>query len=161
MTREINPEQDGAGLRFVIVCARFNETVTRALLNGAVQTLRSNGVADELLEIAWVPGSFELPVAAQTAAARSDVAAVICLGAVIRGETPHFDYVSLAAATGILRAAQDSGKPVTFGVLTTDTPEQAFDRAGGRVGNKGSDAALAALEMVHLLKKLGDSSSAL
>lgn len=161
MAREINTAADGTGLRIVIVCARFNESVTRALLDGALRTLRERGVAETAIEIAWVPGSFELPVAAQTAAGRPDVDAVICLGAVIRGETPHFDYVSHAAATGILRAAQDSGKPVAFGVLTTDTPEQAFERAGGRVGNKGGDAAMAALEMIHALKKIGDSSSAL
>lgn len=152
---------DASGLRVVIVCARFNETVTRALLGGALAALRERGARDEDIEVAWVPGSFELPLAAQAAVARPDVAAVICLGAVIRGETPHFEYVSHAAATGILRVSLDSRKPVTFGVLTTDNPEQAFERAGGRVGNKGSDAALAALEMAHLLTRLGGSPSSL
>jgi 6,7-dimethyl-8-ribityllumazine synthase len=146
------PPLDASGLRFVIVCARFHETVTTKLLEGAVSALKQHGASDGLIEIVWVPGCFELPLAAQRAAARPDVAAVVCLGAVIRGETPHFDHVSHAAATGILRAGLDSGKPVTFGVLTTDTVEQAFERAGGRVGNKGEDAALAAVEMVHVLK---------
>lgn len=152
---------DASSVRVAIVCARFNEPVTRALLEGAVGALKEHGATDEQIEIAWVPGSFELPLAAQWVADRSDIAAVICLGAVIRGETPHFEYVSHAAATGILRVSLDSGKPVAFGVLTTDTPEQAFERAGGKIGNKGADAALAALEMVHLLARLEDSSTPL
>jgi 6,7-dimethyl-8-ribityllumazine synthase len=152
---------DASNFRFAIVCARFNETITHALLDGAVSALRERGATDEQIEIAWVPGSFELPLAAQQAASRRDIAAVICLGAVIRGETPHFDFVSHAAATGILRVSLDSGKPVTFGVLTTDTPEQARERAGGKVGNKGADAAIAALEMVHLLSRQGGASSPL
>jgi len=152
---------DASKIRVAIVCARFNESITRALLDGAVSALKEHGAQDGQIEVAWVPGSFELPLAARAAAARGDIAAVICLGAVIRGETPHFDYVSEAAAMGILRAGMDSGKPVTFGVLTTDTPEQARERAGGRIGNKGADAALAALEMVDLLTRLGGSSSSL
>ena len=152
---------DAANFRFAVICARFNQKVTQALLQGAVSALREHGAKDEQIEIVWVPGSFELPLAAQQAARRDDIAAVICLGAVIRGETPHFDFVSHAASTGILRVGLDSGKPVTFGVLTTDTPEQAFERAGGKVGNKGTDAALAALEMVHLLSRTGGASSPL
>ncbi len=140
--------------RFVIVCARFNETVTKLLLKGAVDALKSHGLRDEQIEVVWVPGAFELPVAAAVAAARMDVAAVVCLGAVIRGETPHFEYVSQVAALGILRAGMDNEKPVTFGVLTTDNPEQAFERAGGRVGNKGADAAEAAWEMITVLDQL-------
>jgi 6,7-dimethyl-8-ribityllumazine synthase len=161
LTSESTLTNDASNLRFVIVCARFNESVTSALLNGAVSELRKHGAGEQSIEIVWVPGSFELPLAAQRAASRPDVSAVICLGAVIRGETPHFEFVSHAAATGILRVSLDSNKPVTFGVLTTDTPEQAFERAGGRVGNKGVDAALAAIEMVHLLTRLGGSSSTL
>jgi len=153
--------RDASNHRFVIVCARFNETVTQALLDGALAALRENGAADEMIEVVWVPGSFELPLAAHRAATSKDVSAVICLGAVIRGETPHFEYVSQSAAQGILRASLDTGKPVTFGVLTTDTPEQAFERAGGRVGNKGTDAAVAAIEMVNLLGRLGGPSSSL
>ena len=138
----------------VIVCARFNETVTQSLLKGAQGALQEHGVAASQIDVVWVPGSFELPLAAQQAAARNDVSAVICVGAVIRGETPHFEYVSQAAAMGILRASLDHHKPVTFGVLTTDTPEQAFQRAGGRVGNKGADAAHAAMEMIKVLEQI-------
>ncbi len=152
---------DVSNLRFAVVCARFNEKVTRALLEGATGALREQGATEKQMEIIWVPGSFELPLAAQKAASRSDIAAVICLGAVIRGETPHFEHVSHAAAVGILRVSLDSGKPVTFGVLTTDTLDQALERARGRVGNKGADAALAALEMVHLLGRIGGTSSPL
>ncbi len=159
MLQNIQTSLDASGLRFVIVCARFNEEVTRALLEGAVSALRNHGAKDESIEVAWVAGSFELPLAALTAAKRSDVSAVVCLGAVIRGETPHFDFVSQAAAMGILEAGLQSGKPVTFGVLTTDTAAQAFERAGGSVGNKGTDAALAALEMVHLIARLGGGKS--
>jgi 6,7-dimethyl-8-ribityllumazine synthase len=146
-------------LRFVVVCARFNETVTKLLLNGAVDALRMHGLTDPQIDVVWVPGAFELPAAASTAASRQDVSAVVCLGAVIRGETPHFEYVSQAAALGILRAGMDHGKPVTFGVLTTDTPEQAFERAGGRTGNKGADAAEAAWEMVGVLNQLRSRGS--
>jgi 6,7-dimethyl-8-ribityllumazine synthase len=145
-------------VRYAIICARFNETVTRALLDGATKALREHGAAESQIEIHWVPGSFELPLAAQAAASRAEIAAVICLGAVIRGETPHFEFVSQAAATGIMRVSLDGGKPVTFGVLTTDTPEQAFERAGGRVGNKGTDAALAALEMLECLASMHAAS---
>jgi len=159
--RQFNASLDASGLRFVIVCARFNEQVTRALLDGALSALRSHGADEDALEVAWVVGSFELPLAALTAARRDDVSAVICLGAVIRGETPHFDFVSHAAAMGILQAGLDTGKPVTFGVLTTDTAAQAFERAGGSVGNKGIDAALAALEMVHLITRMGGGKSSL
>jgi 6,7-dimethyl-8-ribityllumazine synthase len=151
------PSLDASGLRFVIACARFHENVVGKLLEGALSALKRHGARDEHIEIVWVPGSFELPLAAQRAAERSDVAAVICLGAVIRGETPHFEYVSYAAATGILRVNLDTGKPVAFGVLTTDTVEQAFERSGGRIGNKGEDAALAALEMISVLTPRGGS----
>jgi 6,7-dimethyl-8-ribityllumazine synthase len=161
MANVIEAAGDASDLRVVIVCARFNEIVTQKLLDGALAALRAHGAREHSIEVAWVPGSFELPVAAQRAASRPDVNAVICLGAVIRGETPHFDFVSHAAATGILQASLGSGKPVTFGVLTTDTVEQAFDRAGGKVGNKGADAALAAIEMVHLLNRMGGSASPL
>jgi len=161
LSAETKVELDASKIRLSIICSRFNEKVTRALLDGAMKTLLEHGANAERIEVSWVPGSFELPLAAQAAARRSDIAAVICLGAVIRGETPHFDFVSHAAATGILRVSLDTGKPVAFGVLTTDTPEQAFDRAGGRVGNKGADAALAALEMVDLLTRQGGTPSPL
>ena len=158
---ETRVEFSASGIRLAVICARFNEKVTRSLLDGAMKTLLDHGATQDQIEVVWVPGSFELPLAAKRAAERSDISAVICLGAVIRGETPHFDHVSHAAASGILRVSLDTGKPVAFGVLTTDTPEQAFERAGGRVGNKGSDAALAALEMVHLLTRQGGGSSPL
>ena len=148
-------------LHIVIVCARFNETVTKALLRGAVAALQERGLTESQIEIIWVPGSFELPLAASTAAARQDVTAVVCLGAVIRGETPHFDFVSQSAATGILRAGLDHDKPVTFGVLTTDTPQQAFERAGGRIGNKGTDAAHAAMDMINVLDQIRSAGSPL
>ena len=146
-------------VHIVIVCARFNEAVTQALLRGALAALKERGLTEEQMEVVWVPGSFELPLAANAAAARFDVTAVVCLGAVIRGDTPHFDYVSHAAATGILRAGMDNDKPVTFGVLTTDTPEQAFERAGGRVGNKGTDAANAALDMIKVVDQIRRTGS--
>jgi 6,7-dimethyl-8-ribityllumazine synthase len=147
--------------RIVIVCARFNETVTNALLRGALATLKERGVPETQIEVVWVPGSFELPLAANAAAERTEVAAVVCLGAVIRGETPHFEYVSEAAAMGILRVGLDNHKPVTFGVLTTDNPEQAFQRAGGPVGNKGADAANAAMDMIETLQKIRSAGSPL
>ncbi len=147
-----------SGLRITIVCARFNEIVTGALLKGAVQTLTDSGLSDDSIEVVWVPGAFELPLAARVAAERHHTSAVICLGAVIRGDTPHFEYVSSAAANGILSVGLTTNKPVIFGVLTTDSPEQAFDRAGGRVGNKGSEAALAALEMLKSLSLLRENT---
>lgn len=161
MPKEIPVSRDAAGLRFVILCARFHEDIGRALLDGALSALREHGANDDDVEVAWVPGSFELPLAAQAAARRANVAGVICLGAVVRGETPHFDFVSHAAATGILRAGMETGKPVTFGVLTTETVEQAYERAGGKLGNKGADAARAAIEMVRLLSEFGEKSSSL
>lgn len=144
----------------VIVCSKFNEYVVKALHEGARKALREYGIREEQIQTVWVPGAFELPLVAKTAALRSDVAAVVCLGAVIRGETPHFKYVSQSAALGILQAGLESGKPVTFGVLTTDTPEQAFERAGGKVGNKGKDAASAALDMLNALSIIGGLPSA-
>jgi 6,7-dimethyl-8-ribityllumazine synthase len=146
-------EQAG-GRRFALVAARFNEIVVRKLVDGALEGLRAKGAAEGDVDLAWVPGSFELPVAARRLAASGRYAAVICLGAVIRGETPHFDHVAGQAATGIRRAAEDTGVPVVFGVLTTDTLEQAMDRAGGRHGNKGWDAAMAGMEMASLLEAL-------
>jgi len=146
-------------IHIVVVCARFNEAVTQALLRGALAALKERGLSEKQIDVVWVPGCFELPLAASAAAARSDVSAVICLGAVIRGDTPHFEYVSEAAAMGILRAGMDQKKPVTFGVLTTEIPEQAFERAGGRVGNKGTDAAHAALDMINVLDQMRSDGS--
>jgi 6,7-dimethyl-8-ribityllumazine synthase len=136
------------------VVARFNELVTRKLLEGALEGLRAHGVAEEDIDVAWVPGAFELPIVARRLATTRAYDAVICLGAVIRGETAHFEQVAGQAATGIRGVAEDTGVPVIFGVLTTETLEQARARAGGDHGNKGWDAATAALEMASLLEQL-------
>ncbi len=145
----------GKGLRFGIVAGRFNEFISTRLLDGALDSLRRHEVDDGDVEVAWVPGAFELPLVAQRLATSRRYDAVICLGAVIRGGTPHFDYVAAETAKGIAKVSLDSGVPVIFGVLTTDTVEQALNRAGLKSGNKGADAALAAIEMVNLLGKLG------
>jgi 6,7-dimethyl-8-ribityllumazine synthase len=144
----------GAGLRVAIVASRFNEIAVRPLLDGALGALARSGVAEADIRVAWVPGSFELPLAAQACAQRGDVDAVVCLGAVIRGDTAHFDYVAGGATNGVLRIGLDARKPVIFGVLTVDTLEQALARAGGHVGNKGAEAATTAVEMANLLRDL-------
>ncbi len=154
MTLEYRAELSGEGRRFGIVVARFNDLITRRLLEGALDTLTRHGVRPEDIEIAWVPGSFELPVAAQALAETGRFSAVICLGAVIRGATPHFEYVASQAASGIGRVALDCRLPVVFGVITAETQEQALERAGGKVGNRGAEAALAALEMADLLGRI-------
>lgn len=136
--------------RFAIVASRFNDFVVGHLVAGAVDTLRRHGVAEERVELVRVPGSWELPLLARRLAKSGRFAAVIALGAVIRGATPHFDHVANAAARGLSQAMMDSDVPVLFGVLTTDTLEQAIERAGSKAGNKGSDAAVAALELVGL-----------
>jgi 6,7-dimethyl-8-ribityllumazine synthase len=151
---ELRGDTDARGRRVAIAIARFNELVTRKLLEGARDGLRAHGVADEDVDVAWVPGAFELPVVARRLGASGLYDAVICLGAVIRGETMHFELVAGQAATGIREAAEATGVPVVFGVLTTDTLDQALARAGGDHGNKGWDAAVAALEMASLLDQL-------
>ncbi|GIW05239.1 MAG: 6,7-dimethyl-8-ribityllumazine synthase [Dehalococcoidia bacterium] len=145
---------EGAGLRIAIAVARFNELVTTALLAGARSGLERHGVNPDDIDIAWVPGSFELPLVADRLARTERYDAIICLGAVVRGETAHFDYVAGGAATGIGRVALESGRPIIFGVLTVDTLEQALARAGGHAGNKGYEAATTAIEMVNLLRAL-------
>jgi 6,7-dimethyl-8-ribityllumazine synthase len=150
--REIRGEFLARGRRFALVVSRFNEIVTGKLLAGAIECLRAHGVDEDDLVVAWVPGAFELPIAARRAAA-SGYDAVICLGAVIRGETAHFEHVAGQAANGIRAAAEDTGVPVIFGVLTTDTFEQAIDRSGGKHGNKGWDAAMAAMETASVLEQ--------
>lgn len=140
--------------RFAIVAARFNGTIVEDLVSGAIDGLRRHGVAESDMDLARVPGSFEVPLVAQRLAKSGRYVAVICLGAVIRGETTHYDHVCAAATSGIARAGLDSGVPVIFGIITTDTLDQAINRAGGKSGNKGFDAALAAIEMVNLLRKL-------
>lgn len=144
----------GEGLSIAVVVARFNELVTRALLTGAEDGLARHGVEPEGVDVAWVPGSFEIPVTARKLAESGRYQAVVCLGAVIRGETPHFDHVANQASSGIARVALDTGVPVIFGIITADTLEQALERAGGKMGNKGYDAAVAAIEMANLMRGL-------
>ena len=145
---------EGRGRRIAVVVARFNDFVTSRLKDGAVQALAEHGVAEGQVDIMTVPGAFEIPLAARKAATLGRYDAVICLGAVIRGGTPHFEYVAGECARGVAQVALESGVPVLFGVLTTDDAEQAMERAGGSLGNKGRDAALAALEMVSVLERL-------
>jgi 6,7-dimethyl-8-ribityllumazine synthase len=143
--RHVTPAARGE--RFAVVAARFNEPISKKLLDGAVSALASHGVSGEAAEVHWVPGSFELPQAALALARTGRFAGIVCVGVVIKGATPHFDYVCGAAAQGILRVGLDTGVPTTFGVITALTEEQAWERAGGAVGNRGEEAALAALEM--------------
>ena len=149
---------EARGRRFAIVASRFNDVVVQKLVEGAVSCLRKHGIAEDDLDLAWVPGAFELPLAAKRLAASGAYDAVICLGAVIRGETPHFDFVAGEAARGIREAGTDTGVPVIFGVLTTETFEQAVDRAGGKHGNKGWDAAMAAMETIDVLEQFPKGS---
>ncbi len=141
--------------KFAIVVSRFNSLITGKLLEGALDCLKRHGCSEENIEIAWVPGAFELPLVAQKMAAADRADVVICLGAIIRSNTPHFDFVANETARGISRVGLDSGVPVTFGVITTDDVEQAVERAGTRAGNRGWDAALNAIEMASLCAQLG------
>jgi 6,7-dimethyl-8-ribityllumazine synthase len=141
--------------RFAVVAARFNSFVVDQLLAGALEALKRHGVDEGDVKVVRVPGSFEIPLVAQRLGKSGKYAAVICLGAVIRGDTDHYDYVAQGAASGIATAALNCGLPIVFGVLTCDTVEQAIDRAGGKAGNKGSEAAVTAIEMVNLMAKLG------
>jgi 6,7-dimethyl-8-ribityllumazine synthase len=150
--------RDGRGLRFGIVVARFNHLICVRLLEGCVRELELRGVAPDDVHVAWVPGAFEIPLAARALAASGRYAAVVTLGAVIRGGTPHFDYVCRGVTDGVREAMRETGVPVAFGVLTTDDAEQALARAGGSDGNKGAEAALAALEMARLLESVRKAS---
>ena len=154
MTRIIEGSYEGRHLRIAVVASRFNETITKQLVDGALDCLKRHGVPDEFVTIAWVPGAFELPAAAKRLASSGEVDAVVCVGAVIRGDTAHFDFVAGHAMDGTGRVALETGVPVTAGVLTTETVEQAADRAGGKMGNKGFEAAMAALEMANLFAAL-------
>ncbi len=147
-------ELHGDGLRLALVVSRFNEMVTSRLLAGARSALERHGVREEDVDVAWVPGAFELPIAARKLAESRRYDAVVCLGAVIRGETPHFEYIAAEAARGIAQVARDTGVPAIFGVITPNTLEQALDRAGGKVGNKGYDAVVSAIEMANLMRQL-------
>lgn len=142
------------GLKFSIVVGRFNEFIVSKLLGGAIDGLKRHGVKEEDIEIAWVPGAFEIPLVAKKMVGKNKYDGVICLGAVIRGATPHFDYVCAETSKGIANVSLNSGIPVIFGVLTTDSIEQAVERAGTKAGNKGYDSAVSAIEMANLLREI-------
>jgi len=160
--REISGSLQAAPMTHIaIVASRFNGTIVKNLVDGAVDALVRVGVASDNITITWVPGAFEIPIAAKRWAGSGAVEAVICLGAVIRGATPHFDYIAGQAASGVASVALETGVPVIFGVLTTETIEQAVERSGTKAGNKGYDAALAAIEMVNVMSLLPAGSEAL
>ena len=142
------------GKRFALVASRFNEFITSKLVEGAVDTLVRHGVSGDQIDIVWVPGSFEIPAVARRVARKKKYDAIVCLGCVIRGDTPHFEYVAGEVAKGVASASAESEIPILFGVLTTDTIEQAIERAGTKAGNKGSDAAAAAVELANLYAQL-------
>jgi 6,7-dimethyl-8-ribityllumazine synthase len=152
--RLIEGELSARGLRFALVVSRFNSFITERLLGGAVDALRRNGAAADAIDVAKVPGSLEIPVAAREMASSGRYDAVICLGAVIRGETPHFDYVAAESAKGVAAVGRETGVPTIYGILTCNTLEQAINRAGAKSGNKGFDAAMGAIEMANLIKEL-------
>ncbi len=147
-------ELNGSGLRIGVVVARFNKAITEELLAGCLAEFDRRGVTDLDIEVCWVPGAFELPLVAKQLATKGTVDAVVCLGAIVRGDTAHFDYVAMGATQGILSAALDTGVPVIFGVLTVDNQAQAVDRIGGKEGHKGEEAALTAIEMALLTKSI-------
>jgi 6,7-dimethyl-8-ribityllumazine synthase len=151
----IEGKLDASGLRVTVVVSRFNEAITGRLLAGARDCLSRHGADDDAVTVVWVPGSWELPQVARKVASPGKVDAVIALGALVRGETPHFDILAAEVAKGLAAVADGTGVPVIFGVLTTDTVEQALDRAGAKAGNKGWEAALSAIEMVDLFRRLG------
>lgn len=152
--KTIEGKLDAKGLKFGIVIARFNEFISGKLLAGCLDGLKRHGADEKTIDVVWSPGSFEIPLLAKKMVKDGKYNAVICLGAVIRGATPHFDYVAAEVSKGVAHVALESGVPVIFGVLTTDNLEQAIERAGTKGGNKGFDAALAAIEMANLMKEL-------
>jgi len=154
MPKTIQADLNAKGLKFGIITSRFNDFITAKLLDGAIDGLLRHGAADGDIEVVRVPGSFEIPLAAQRMARSKRYDAVLCLGAVIRGATPHFEYVSAEVSKGVATVSLETGLPVIFGVLTTDTIEQAIERAGTKSGNKGWDAALAAIEMASIMKQM-------
>jgi 6,7-dimethyl-8-ribityllumazine synthase len=154
MAKIIQGELAAKGLKFGVVAARFNDFITSRLLEGALDGLQRHGAAEGDIEVVRVPGAYEIPLAAQALAKTKKYNAVICLGAVIRGATPHFEYVSAEVSKGVAAVSMESGMPVIFGVLTTDTIEQAIERAGTKSGNKGWDAALSAIEMANVMRQL-------
>lgn len=156
MTRNIEGKYFGENLRIAIVASRFNETITKKLIEGAIDCLIRHGTDENNIHIFWVPGAFEIPHTAKEVAATELYNGIICLGAIIRGATPHFDYIASEATKGIAKVGLEANIPVIFGVLTTDTIEQALERAGTKAGNKGWDAALNLLEMVDLFREIND-----
>ena len=154
MPKELKGDINGEGLRVAVVVARFNETITRQLLVGALDTMARYGVRDDDISVAWVPGAFELPVVAKTFAETGRYDSVICLGAVIRGETSHYDMVAGQASGGTGAVGLETGVPTIFGVLTTENMDQAINRAGGKSGNLGSNAAVAAIETARLVQAI-------
>ncbi len=154
MTQRYEGSFDGRNLRVAIVAGRFNETIVKQLVDGAVDCLARHNVQESDISLVWVPGAFEIPATAKRLATSGEVDAIVCLGAVIRGETAHFDYVAGHASNGIGAVAVETGLPITNGILTTESVAQAADRAGGKMGNKGFEAALAAVEMANLYASL-------
>lgn len=154
MVKIHNGNFDGKGLRIGIVVSRFNNFITEKLLDGAIDCLTRHNVDENLISVFWVPGSYEIPSVAKKMALSNNYDAIICLGCVIRGDTPHFDYIASEVSKGVAQVSLESNIPVTFGVLTTDTIEQAIERAGTKAGNKGFDAALSAIELANLFRKL-------
>jgi 6,7-dimethyl-8-ribityllumazine synthase len=154
MPKQLQGDLNAKGQKFCILVSRFNDFITGRLLDGAVDAIIRNGARDEDITVVRVPGAFEIPVVAKKAVMSKKYDAVICLGAVIRGATPHFDYVSAEVSKGVAGVGMEAGIPVIFGVLTTDSIEQAIERAGSKSGNKGFDAAMAAIEMVNLFKAM-------
>ena len=159
MTKTLEGKLDATGLKFGIVASRFNNFITKRLLEGAVDGLIRHGVADDDITIAWVPGSFEIPLACLRMAETGDYDAVIAVGAVIRGATAHFDFVAAECAKGVARAGMETDVPVIFGVITAETIEQAVERAGAKLPNRGFEAALSAIESVNVLKAIAECSS--
>lgn len=154
MVREIKGNLTARGRKFAIVCSRFNESITRQMLTGAVDTLQRHGVKDEEIEAVWVPGAFEIPYAAMKIAKSGTRDAIICLGAVIRGDTPHFEYICGEVSKSIALISLETGTPAIYGIITADTIEQAVERSGTKAGNRGRDAAAAAIEMSNLYSEL-------
>ena len=155
MSKHFEGKLLGEGLRFGLVISRFNEFISKKLLEGAQDALLRHGVKEEDIEIAWTPGAFEIPLIARKLAQTKKYDAVICLAAVVRGGTPHFEYIAAEVTKGIAKVGLETGLPVIYGVITADTLEQAIERAGTKMGNKGFDAAMSAIEMVDLLRSIG------
>jgi len=155
MIKTLQGHLNAQNRKFAVVISRFNEFISQKMLDGAMDCLLRHGADEKNVTIHWVPGSFEIPLIAQKTATSGQYDAVICLGTIIRGDTPHFEYIASEVAKGIAHVSLDSGTPVAFGIITADTTEQAIERAGTKSGNKGWDAALSAIEMADLIKKIG------